>query len=141
MSRLGGGAALSATPCHGRVRRRRLHDERSGAETAIRLKLNLVVLVIEDHAFGMIRWKQATDHFQDFGMTFGNPDFVAYAEAYGAKGTRIGSADDLRRTLEGRINTRIRRCISRNVHHQRFLRPRRNECSRASVIRRGKVAP
>jgi acetolactate synthase-1/2/3 large subunit len=47
-------------------------------ETAVRLKLNLVVQVIEDHAFGMIRWKQATDHFQDFGMTFGNPDFVAY---------------------------------------------------------------
>jgi acetolactate synthase I/II/III large subunit len=49
-------------------------------ETAIRLKLNLVVLVIEDHAFGMIRWKQATDHFQDFGMTFGNPDFVGAQE-------------------------------------------------------------
>jgi acetolactate synthase I/II/III large subunit len=54
-------------------------------ETAIRLKLNLVFLVIEEHAFGMIRWKQATDHFQDFGMTFGNLDFVAYAEAYWAK--------------------------------------------------------
>ena len=55
-------------------------------ETAVRLKLNLVVLVIEDHAFGMIRWKQAVDKFPDFGMTFGNPDFVQYAEAYGAKG-------------------------------------------------------
>jgi acetolactate synthase-1/2/3 large subunit len=69
-------------------------------ETAVRLKLNLVVQVIEDHAFGMIRWKQATDHFQDFGMTFGNPDFVAYAQAYGAKGTRVGSVDDLRPALE-----------------------------------------
>ena len=45
-------------------------------ETAIRLKLNLVVLILEDHAFGMIRWKQAIDRFPDFGMTFGNPDFV-----------------------------------------------------------------
>jgi acetolactate synthase-1/2/3 large subunit len=69
-------------------------------ETAVRLKLNLVVLVIEDHALGMIRWKQATDHFQDFGMTFGNPDFVAYARSYGAKGTRVKSADELRATLE-----------------------------------------
>jgi acetolactate synthase-1/2/3 large subunit len=69
-------------------------------ETAVRLKLNLVVLIIEDHAYGMIRWKQATDHFQDFGMTFGNPDFVAYARAYGAKGTRVGSAEELRPTLE-----------------------------------------
>ena len=37
----------------------------------------------------MIRWKQATTGFPDYGMTFGNPDFVAYARAYGAKG--IGS--------------------------------------------------
>ena len=54
-------------------------------ETAVRLQLNLVVLVIEDGAYGMIRWKQAVDLFTDFGMTFGNPDFVKYAEAYGAR--------------------------------------------------------
>jgi acetolactate synthase I/II/III large subunit len=69
-------------------------------ETAIRLKLNLVVLLIEDHAFGMIRWKQAVDHFPDFGMTFNNPDFVKYAEAYGAKGTRVSAVAELRSTLE-----------------------------------------
>jgi acetolactate synthase I/II/III large subunit len=69
-------------------------------ETAVRLKVNLVVLVIEDYAFGMIRWKQATDQFQDFGMSFGNPDFVAYAQAYGAKGSRVESVDGLRTTLE-----------------------------------------
>jgi acetolactate synthase-1/2/3 large subunit len=50
-------------------------------ETASRLGLNLVVLILEDNAFGMIRWKQAADGFPDFGMTFGNPDFVAYAKA------------------------------------------------------------
>ena len=55
-------------------------------ETAVRLRLNLVVLILEDDAYGMIRWKQAVDGFPDFGLTFGNPDFVAYAEAYGAKG-------------------------------------------------------
>ena len=69
-------------------------------ETAMRLKLNLVVLVIEDHAFGMIRWKQAVDHFRDFGMTFGNPDFVKYAEAYGARGTRVEAVGELRPALE-----------------------------------------
>ena len=55
-------------------------------ETAVRLRLDLVVLILEDNAYGMIRWKQATDGFADFGMTFGNPDFPAYAKAYGAKG-------------------------------------------------------
>ena len=69
-------------------------------ETAVRLKLNLVVLVIEDGAYGMIRWKQAVDQFADFGMTFNNPDFVKYAEAYGARGTRVESIDELVPTLE-----------------------------------------
>jgi acetolactate synthase-1/2/3 large subunit len=69
-------------------------------ETAVRLKLNLVVLIIEDHAYGMIRWKQAVDRFADFGMTFGNPDFVRYAEAYGAQATRVRTAGELAPALE-----------------------------------------
>jgi acetolactate synthase-1/2/3 large subunit len=69
-------------------------------ETAIRLKLNLVVLILEDGAYGMIRWKQAVDRFADFGMTFGNPDFVQYAAAYGAHGTRVTAVGDLYPTLE-----------------------------------------
>ncbi|PZR09363.1 MAG: acetolactate synthase large subunit [Archangium gephyra] len=69
-------------------------------ETAVRLKLNLVVLVLEDHAYGMIRWKQAVDEFPDFGMTFNNPDFVKYAEAYGAKGSRVTDIKDFIPTLE-----------------------------------------
>ena len=69
-------------------------------ETAVRLKLNLVVLVLNDGAYGMIRWKQAVDKFPDYGMTFGNPDFVRYAEAYGAKGSRVTSAEALVPTLE-----------------------------------------
>ena len=45
-------------------------------ETAVRLELDLVVLIIEVNAYGMIRWKQAVDHFPDFGMTSANPDFT-----------------------------------------------------------------
>jgi acetolactate synthase I/II/III large subunit len=69
-------------------------------ETAVRLKLNLVVLILEDSAYGMIRWKQAVDKFPDFGLTFGNPDFVKYAESYGAKGSRVESTDGLIPALE-----------------------------------------
>jgi len=69
-------------------------------ETTVRLKLDLVVLIIEDSAYGMIRWKQAVDGFSDFGMTFGNPDFVAYAESYGARGHRINTAEELVPTLQ-----------------------------------------
>jgi len=69
-------------------------------ETAVRLKLNLVVLVLEDRAYGMIRWKQEVDGFADFGLDFGNPDFVAYAKAYGAKGWRVGNTGEFRTMLE-----------------------------------------
>ena len=69
-------------------------------ETAVRLKLDLVVLIIQDDAYGMIRWKQAVDNFADWGLAFGNPDFVKYADAYGAKGRRVETADALVATLE-----------------------------------------
>jgi len=69
-------------------------------ETAVRLKLDLVVLIIQDDAYGMIRWKQAVDNFADWGLAFGNPDFVKYAEAYGAKGRRVETAESLVATLE-----------------------------------------
>ncbi|MNI54665.1 Acetolactate synthase [compost metagenome] len=69
-------------------------------ETAVRLGLNLVVVILNDSAYGMIRWKQAVDGFPDFGMSFGNPDFVRYAEAYGAKASRVSAVEQLAPTLE-----------------------------------------
>jgi acetolactate synthase-1/2/3 large subunit len=69
-------------------------------ETARRLQLNLVVLVLQDNAYGMIRWKQAVDGYPDFGMSFGNPEFVAYAQAYGLKGRRVEDAEGLAPALE-----------------------------------------
>jgi acetolactate synthase-1/2/3 large subunit len=69
-------------------------------ETAVRLGVNLVVLVLQDNAYGMIRWKQAVDGFADFGMSFGNPDFVTYACAYGLKGSRVQGPNDLAPVLE-----------------------------------------
>lgn len=64
-------------------------------ETAVRLGLNLTVLILRDDAYGMIRWKQANMGFADFGLTYGNPDFVKYAESYGAIGHRVTSAEHL----------------------------------------------
>lgn len=69
-------------------------------ETAVRLGLDLVVLVLRDDAYGMIRWKQAHMGLPDYGMALGNPDFVRYAESYGARGHRPASAADLARIVE-----------------------------------------
>ncbi len=69
-------------------------------ETAHRLGLNLVVLVLRDNSYGMIRWKQEVGGFKDWGLEYGNPDFVAYAESYGIKGHRVESTPDLEPLLE-----------------------------------------
>jgi acetolactate synthase-1/2/3 large subunit len=68
-------------------------------ETAVRLGLNLTVLILNDNSYGMIRWKQANMGFADFGLTYGNPDFVKYAESYGAHGHRVESAAHLKELL------------------------------------------
>ena len=68
-------------------------------ETAVRLGLNLTVLILNDSSYGMIRWKQANMGFADFGLTYGNPDFVKYAESYGANGHRVESAAHLKELL------------------------------------------
>ncbi|MDZ4307725.1 acetolactate synthase large subunit [Allopontixanthobacter sp.] len=68
-------------------------------ETAVRLKLNMTVLILRDDSYGMIRWKQANMGFADFGLTYGNPDFVKYAESYGANGHRVESAAHLAELL------------------------------------------
>ena len=69
-------------------------------ETAIRLRLNLVVLLLNDNSYGMIRWKQYGMGYPDFGLEFGNPDFVKHAESYGARGHRIAAPEDLAPLLE-----------------------------------------
>ncbi len=64
-------------------------------ETAVRLGLNLVVTILNDSSYGMIRWKQEHAGFPDWGLEFNNPDFVKYAEAYGAKGHRVSATSQL----------------------------------------------
>lgn len=74
-------------------------------ETAVRLKLNITVLILNDNSYGMIRWKQAAMGFKDWGLSYGNPDFVRYAEAYGASGQRVESCDDLDGMLRKCLDT------------------------------------
>lgn len=62
-------------------------------ETAARLGLNLIVLILNDSSYGMIRWKQYGMNYPDFGLTFNNPDFVTYAQSYGISGHRVQSTE------------------------------------------------
>ena len=64
-------------------------------ETALRLRLPFVILVWVDDAYGLISWKMDMEIGHNVDTRFGNPDFVAYAESFGAKGYRISSSDEL----------------------------------------------
>jgi acetolactate synthase-1/2/3 large subunit len=72
-------------------------------ETAVRLGLNLVVVILRDDGYGMIKWKQNAMDLPDFGLSYNNPDFVAYAKAYGADGCHVERAEDLLPTLKARL--------------------------------------
>lgn len=94
-------------------------------ETAIRLGLDIVVLILVDKAYGMIKWKQAEMGFDDFGLDFGNPDFIKYADSYGAKGHAVGSTDNLVPLLKECLNSpgvHIVECKIDYSENSRFLR-------------------
>jgi acetolactate synthase-1/2/3 large subunit len=67
-------------------------------ETAKRIGANVTVVVWRDDGYGLIDWKQRNEFGRPFGVEFGNPDFVAYAESFGIAGFRPSSAGDLAAT-------------------------------------------
>ena len=64
-------------------------------ETVLRCELPLVVLILNDNAYGFVKWKQKKKGFRPFAMDYGNPDFVKYAESFGIAGYRLMPGDDL----------------------------------------------
>ena len=68
-------------------------------ETALRYEIPIVVLVLNDNAFGFVKWEQKNKGFESFGADYGNPDFAKYAESYGAVGMKAKEGDDLSELL------------------------------------------
>jgi acetolactate synthase-1/2/3 large subunit len=64
-------------------------------ETAVRERIPLTVLIWQDDAYGLIKWKMDLELGRDVAINFTNPDFVAYAESFGARGYQVRSAGDL----------------------------------------------
>lgn len=73
-------------------------------ETAVRMGLDLVVIILNDSAYGMIKWKQEGEGFANFGLDFTNPDFVQYANSFGATGHRAESYEHFVEVLETSLN-------------------------------------
>ena len=74
-------------------------------ETAVRVNTPFVVLVFNDQGYGLIRWKQMQQFGRPAFVDFNNPDFVKYAESYGANGYRIESADELAPAIRTALNS------------------------------------
>jgi acetolactate synthase-1/2/3 large subunit len=72
-------------------------------ETALRVGTPMVILIWDDNAYGLISWKMDLEIGHNVDTHFGNPDFVAYAESFGAKGYRISAADELLPTLRAAL--------------------------------------
>ena len=70
-------------------------------ETAVREKLDIVVMVWTDSAYGLIRWKQQSQFGKHTSTSFTNPDWMKLADAFHMAGFRVGKADDLPGALEG----------------------------------------
>jgi acetolactate synthase-1/2/3 large subunit len=72
-------------------------------ETAMRLNIPIVILIWNDGGYGLIEWKQMQQFGRPSHVSFGNPDFVKYAESFGAKGYRIDAAEQLLPTIKNAI--------------------------------------
>ncbi|MEM8864304.1 MAG: acetolactate synthase large subunit [Planctomycetota bacterium] len=74
-------------------------------QTAVERNMNLVVLILNDSAYGMIKWKQAGMGFQGYGLDFTNPDWIQFAQAHGAHGHRVESTESFIPTLQKALTT------------------------------------
>lgn len=75
-------------------------------ETAVRERCNFVHLVWRDGSYNMVKIQQVLKYGRPYGVEFGPVDIVKYAEAFGAKGLRIDSADAIAPVLTEALNTR-----------------------------------
>jgi acetolactate synthase-1/2/3 large subunit len=64
-------------------------------ETALRMNTPIIVLIWNDDCYGLIEWHQLRRFKRTSNVKFGNPDFVKFAESFGAKGYRVKAADEL----------------------------------------------
>lgn len=69
-------------------------------ETALRERVPFVILVWVDGEYGLITWKMDLELGDHTDTAFRNPDFVAYAESFGARGVRVEAADELLPALQ-----------------------------------------
>ena len=91
-------------------------------ETAVRVGVPFVTLIFNDEAYGLIEWKQMNTFGRPAHIDFTNPDFVKYAQAFGAKGYRVQGSDELVPILKDAFNQNVPSVIDCPVNYAENLR-------------------
>jgi len=91
-------------------------------ETALRERIPLTVLIWQDDSYGLIKWKMQLELGHDVSVDFGNPDFVAYAESFGARGYRVNAASELLPTLTDALESETVSIVTCPVDYTENLR-------------------
>lgn len=95
-------------------------------ETAMRLNIAMVILVWNDASYGLIEWKQQNQFGRTSNVKFTNPDFVQYAQSFGADGIRIEKTADLMPALEKALNADTVTIIDCPVDYRENLKLTKN---------------
>jgi len=72
-------------------------------ETAVRLWIDLVIVILNNNSYGMIKWKQTWAWFENYWLDFWNPDFVKLAESFWAKWYKVENKEDFKTTIENAL--------------------------------------
>jgi acetolactate synthase I/II/III large subunit len=68
--------------------------------TCVRHKIGFPMIVVNDNAYGVIGYLQRTAYKEEYQSRLTNPDFVAFANAFGVAATRVRSPEELGRAVE-----------------------------------------
>ncbi|MDO8588579.1 MAG: acetolactate synthase large subunit [Armatimonadota bacterium] len=91
-------------------------------ETAVRLQLPIVAVIFNDFGYGLIRWKQMGKYHRECGVSFGNPDFVKFAESFGAKGYRPRDASETLPALQEALRQDVPAIVDVRVDYSENFR-------------------
>lgn len=91
-------------------------------ETAVRAGMHFVVLIFEDSAYGVIKWKQLKRYGRPAFVDFRNPNFAALAESFGCRGYRVTAVQELEPMLEEAFRQRVPAVVACPVDYGENLR-------------------
>ena len=88
-------------------------------ETIIRMKLDMTIVILNNSSYGMIKWKQEDAGFGDYGLDFGNPDFIKLAESFWAVWYRVEKKEDFKSVLETTLSEKWLKIIDLHFDYPR----------------------